>query len=167
MQIFNAISSNTRIKRAFHALLTDLDNVEYKFNIANNEGASSSIFDLGLHRDIWPEVDYLGNRTLRSTTLATLFQRESLTPTMYPGLVMDVQGAELLVLKGAGAMLGDFKFIKSEAADFESYIGGAKLSDLQNYLTLFGFKEVQRHAFARRPGGGTYWDVVWAKTNHS
>jgi FkbM family methyltransferase len=147
---------------AFQALLTDQDDVEYTFNIANN-GGSSSIFDFGLHRDIWPQINYVSARKLRSTTLPTLFRRENLTVAMYPALVMDVQGAELLVLKGAEPLLGEFKLIKAEAADFESYIGGATLRDLEDYLTPFGFQEIQRDAFAHRSSGGTYYDVVWAK----
>jgi FkbM family methyltransferase len=150
-------------QRAFCALITDVDDAEYEFKVANNEGQSSSIFPLGLHRNVWPEIDYVSRRTLRSTRLDTLFWRERLTPQAYPALVLDVQGAELLVLKGAGSMLSEFLFVKAEAANFESYAGGAQLRDLQDYLSRFAFEELDRNAFAQRPGGGTYWDIVWQR----
>lgn len=70
---------------------------------------------------------------------------------------MDVQGAEWLVLKGAGQMLGAFRFVKAEAADFESYINCARLDDLHQDLEPLGYKEIRRQSFAKHPAGGTYW----------
>lgn len=165
-EVFDQLVSNIADypnQRAFCALLTDRDNVEYDFHIASNHGASSSILPLALHRDIWPNVTYVATRRLRSTTLATLFQRENLSPVQYPTLIMDVQGAELMVLKGAGSLIQNFRFVKAEAADFESYAGGARLNQLQVYLREFGFRELARRPFARRAEGGTYWDVVWQR----
>jgi FkbM family methyltransferase len=150
-------------QRPLCALLSDQDDVEYQFHISNNEGMSSSIFQFGEHRDIWPTVDFLSSRSLRSVRLDTLFRREGLSADYYSALVMDVQGAELLVLKGAGRLLSQFRFVKSEAADFESYVGCAKLADLSQYLELFGFKEISRETFANHPNGGRYWDVVWER----
>jgi FkbM family methyltransferase len=152
-------------QKAICALVTDRDDVEYDFNLANNDGGSSSIFQFGQHPEIWPEVHYLGSRKLRSTTLATLFHRVGLTPSMYPALVMDVQGAELLVLKGAGDLLNGVVFIQAEVADFEVYVGCAKLADLTAFLEPQGFQEIIRAPFAARKGGGTCWDVVWRRVD--
>ena len=145
------------------ALLTEQDAVEYRFHIANNGGASSSIFEFAQHRDIWPDVDFVSDRWLLSSRLDTLFRREGLTPAKYPALVIDVQGAELLVLKGAGQMLGEFRFVQAEAANFESYLGNSTLEDLRQYLEPFGFREISRDPFAVHPSGGTYWNVVWER----
>jgi FkbM family methyltransferase len=150
-------------QKAICALVTDRDDVEYDFNLADNAGGSSSIFQFGQHPDIWPEIHYLGSRKLRSTTLTTLFHRVGLTPARYPALVMDVQGAELLVLKGAGELLNGFVFIQAEAADFDIYVGCAKLFDLKAFLEPQGFQEIIRAPFASRAGGGTCWDVVWKR----
>jgi 2-O-methyltransferase len=100
-------------QKAFCALLTDQDDAEHQFHIASNEEASSSIYQLGCHVDIWPEVSYLSSRTLRSQRLDSLFRQEGIIPSDYPALVMDVQSAELLVLKGAGQMLRKFRYIKA------------------------------------------------------
>jgi FkbM family methyltransferase len=45
-------------QKAIKALITDKDNKEYQFNIANNNGASSSILELKEHKDMWPDVFY-------------------------------------------------------------------------------------------------------------
>jgi len=37
------------------------------------------------------------------------------------------------------------------------------LSDLDEYLRSFGFKEIARQSFAKREAGGTYWDVTWER----
>jgi FkbM family methyltransferase len=169
-EVFNELVRNISRhprQKAFCALLTDQDDAEYQFHIASNEGASSSIYQFGECLDIWPELSYLSSRTLRSRRLDSLFHLENISPSDYPALVMDVQGAELLVLKGAGQMLGEFRFIKAEAADFESYVDCAKLDDLQQYLEPWGFKEIGRHPFATHPSRGTYWDVVWERPTKS
>jgi FkbM family methyltransferase len=148
---------------AFRELITDYDGKAYEFKIANNYGASSSIYEFGEHKDIWPSVQYTGSRTLKSLTLETFFARHNIKPHHYPALVMDVQGAELPVLRGAGNQLLKFRFVKAEAADFESYIGGATLSDLQEHLAKFGFEEISRVEFAKHENGGRYWDVLWER----
>src|SRR5438067_664706 len=42
-------------QRAIRALVTDRDGEVRHLNIASNDGASSSIFEFALHRDIWPD----------------------------------------------------------------------------------------------------------------
>jgi len=153
-------------QRALCALVTDRDGSEYQFNLANNMGGSSSIFPLGLHRNIWREIDYVGQLPLRSTTLDTLMHNNAIDPSDYQALVMDVQGAELLVLTGGASTLRHCRYVKAEAADFESYIGAAKLEDLDRHLLPLGFREVARQSFGRLSTGGKdyhYWDVTWKR----
>ena len=168
--VFQNLEENIRgypNQRAALALLADVDGQAYEFNIASNEGASSSIYDFGQHKDIWPQVTYVGKLRLQSRRLDTLIQREGLAVADYPALVMDVQGAELLVLKGAGGLLDKFRYIKAEAADFESYVGCALLKDLDAYVKSFGFAEIRRTSFAKHFEGGQYFDVVWERRGRS
>ena len=148
---------------AFQYLVTDRDNSEYTFHIANNGGASSSILELGMHKDIWPEVAYERAITLQSITLTSLIQRERINAADYQALCLDTQGTELLVLKGADAILSGFRFIKIEVPDFESYQGCCQLQDIELFLKPRGFHEFSRRKFAERPGGGTYYDIVYKR----
>lgn len=150
-------------QRAVCHLVTDRDGAEYEFHVANNDGRSSSIFDLAQHRDIWPGVDFERTIRLTSLTLQTLVKREGIDLDDYPGLVLDTQGSELLVLKGAGELLRRFRFIQAEAADFESYAGGCRLSEIDSYLGRFGFRERSRDCFAQRAEGGHYYDVLYER----
>ncbi len=110
-------------QKAFCRLLTDSDDKEFPFHITSNDGISSSIFELAGHQKLWPNVTESRTVIMRSVTLQSLIEREKLDVRLYDGLVLDVQGAELLVLRGAAPFLNRFKYIKAEAADFELYKG--------------------------------------------
>jgi FkbM family methyltransferase len=150
-------------QRALQALVTDRDGEEYEFHIANNDGESSSIFELKHHRDVWPKVRFSGSIKLAGVTLPTLLAREGVDATRYDALVMDTQGSELLVLQGAERLLSGFEFVKTEAPDFEAYAGCAQLGDIAAFLTARGFVELTRARFASRDAGGHYYDVVYRR----
>ena len=150
-------------QRALESLVTDRDDVPYEFHVANNGGESSSILDLKEHRDVWPTVHFTKTVTLKSTTLATLLARERIDVARYDALVMDTQGSELLVLRGAEPVLGQFKYIKTEVPDFEAYAGCAQLEEINRFLLERGYVELSRNCFASRRGGGNYYDVVYGK----
>jgi FkbM family methyltransferase len=164
--VFARLSANIAAfpqQRALQRLVTDRDEAAYEFNVANNDGESSSILALKEHRDVWPKVQFTRTITLSSTTLATLLARERIDLARYDALVMDTQGSELLVLRGAEPVLAHFKFIKTEVPDFEAYEGCAQLADIDRFLRDRGYEELARNRFASRPGGGHYYDVVYGK----
>jgi FkbM family methyltransferase len=148
---------------ALQALVTDQDGKEYEFHIANNEGGSSSIFDFADHKDIWPDVRFERTIRLQSTTLPNLCAENGVDMRRYDCLIMDTQGSELLVLRGAEPILKQFKFIKTEAADFEAYAGCAKVDAIVAFLRGHGFEEVKRKQFAHKPGGGGYFEILFKR----
>ena len=148
---------------AFQALVTDVEGKEYQFHIANNEGQSSSILELQHHKDIWPDVNYTTSISLKSTTLSSLLKKKRVDPCNYQALVMDTQGAELLVLKGSAPVLDNFKYIKTEVADFESYEGCCQLVDINAFMNKNGYVEISRKKFASRKVGGDYFDIIYRK----
>jgi len=150
-------------QRAFRGLFSDRDGDEIELKIANNNGASSSILDFGEHKEIWPEVKYTDTLSLKSQTLAGFLQHHKIDAAAYDALVIDTQGSELLILQGAGEALRNFRYIKTEAADFEAYRGGCTLDDLTAFLGERGFIEVRRDAFAQSRTGGTYFDVLYVQ----
>jgi FkbM family methyltransferase len=165
--IFEQLCKNVRPfpdQTAVNYLITDKDDVEYLFHVASNGGASSSILELARHDEIWPDVQYVSKITLNSITLDSLIKNIDNGIPSYDALVMDTQGSELLVLKGATNSLGQFKFIKTEAADFEAYADCARVEDLTNYLTQFGFKLIRSDKFAESPKGGRYFDLLFGNS---
>jgi hypothetical protein len=55
-------------------------------------------------------------------------------------LNIDIQGAELLALKGLGNLLENFNFIYTEVNEKEIYIKCALLSEIDEYVSTFGFE---------------------------
>ena len=150
-------------QRAFQGLFSNRHGDEIELKIANNNGASSSILDFGEHKEIWPEVKYTDTLSLKSQTLAWFLRHHKIDAAAYDALVVDTQGSELLILQGAGEALRNFRYIKTEAADFEAYRGGCTLKDLDAFLRVRGFTEVRRDAFAQNKTGGTYFDVLYVQ----
>ncbi len=165
-EVFEALKSNlinVPDQIAIKGLVTDIDDAEYYFHIANNDGASSSILELNLHQDIWPDVKYKKTIKLYSTTLSSLLKENNINISQYDMLIMDTQGSELLVLKGALSILQNFTYIKTEVPDFESYKGCCQLKDIQLFLSQNGYKEFSRNKFATHPQGGSYYDIIYKK----
>ncbi|MFO1000100.1 MAG: FkbM family methyltransferase [Planctomycetaceae bacterium] len=110
-------------QQAVQALITDRSNVETAFHISNCHGGSSSIFDLGGHQQMYPGVIYEQTIPIRSTTLDDALSRIP-GSSRQNALVMDVQGAEVVVPRGATKSLRQFKWFFAECADFEIYRNG-------------------------------------------
>ena len=152
-------------QKAYQYLITDQHNKEYQFNVANNFGASSSILEFKQHKDIWPNVKFEGKINLTSVTLKTFIKNENIDLSKFDTLIMDTQGSELLVLKGAEDLLNHFQFIKTEAADFEAYENCCQVKDLDRYLATFNFKQISKDIFAERDQGGKYYDILYRNCN--
>ena len=150
-------------QRGLCHLITDVDDKEYSFHVSSNEGQSSSILHLAQHKEIWPEVSFTKSVTLKSVTLSSLVKREQIDLSKYNALVMDTQGSELLILKGAVEVLTKFRYIKTEVADFEAYQNCCQLSDIDHFLEGHGFRRLATHQFVHKAGVGSYFDVTYAK----
>lgn len=148
-------------QKAYRHLITDKDASAYHFHVANNFGASSSILKLADHKQIWPEVEYEETILMESITLFTLCKTKNINISLYDGLIIDTQGSELMVLKGAIPLLPYFKFIKIEVPDFNSYKGCCKVDDISAFLTRYNFKEVSKHKFAYKKNVGSYYDIIF------
>lgn len=165
-KVFAQLQANLSMvpwQRAVRALVTDRDDEPCQFHVANNNGASSSLLELKEHKNVWPSITYTETISLRSTTLPTLLRDHGIDLAAYDALILDTQGSELRVLRGAEPILGTFSFIKTEVADFEAYAGCCQLADIDSYLREQGFREMYRQPFARSANGGTYYDVTYRR----
>ena len=151
-----------RRQTAVQALLTERDGEAVKFYVTNNDGASSSVLPLGRCNEMYPEIQVIAEKTLISSTLETLLHKYDPLAKL-DGMVIDVQGAELAVLKGAGKRLKQFRWIFAECADFELYKGCCTLQSLSEFLSSFGFKESARYPTKITAGVGTALDVLFGR----
>lgn len=150
-------------QRACCCLLAAEHGAEYTLHVSNNDGASSSIFDFAKHWEIWPDVNFTHDIHLTATTLARLIETERIDLSSYGALVLDTQGSELLVLKGAIPILGRFRFVKTEVADFEPYAGCCQIVELTDFMRQQRFVISRKALFAARKGIGNYYDVLYRR----
>jgi 2-O-methyltransferase len=165
--VFEELCENIKAyptQTAANYLVTDRDDVEYVFHISNNESESSSILELHDHKKIWPNVHFERELTLKSITLDSLLGKLEMRITDFQALIMDTQGSELLVLKGATEVLRHVKFVKTEAADFESYLGCARVGDLIEYLKDYSFQLIRQDEFPQpQVDSGRYYELLFRK----
>ena len=150
-------------QKAYQRLITDQDQREYVFHVADNNGASSSILPLAMHTKLWPEISYSHDIKLVSATLDAFVISEQLNLDAFEALVLDTQGSEMMVLRGAADVLRRVRFVKIEAPDFEAYTGCCLLRELETFMTARGFRERERRPLRSGPGVGTYYDVLYER----
>ena len=166
-EVFARLQSNIagfEGQKAVQALVADRSGVEVDFHVANNDGASSSMLELGEHRELWPEVHFNRSIRMRTISLPDLLRDSGADLTRYNALVMDTQGSELLVLQGAIPLLAHFDYVKTEAADFEAYKNCCTVKDLGAFMAAHGFDEIDRRLFRRRMRPGqAYYTLVYRR----
>jgi len=151
-------------QKALNYLITADDHSEYEFKISNYDGGSSSIFDLSGHAEIWPSIHYVKSIKIQGHTLGSVIANHDIAMNNYQALIMDVQGAELMVLMGAQKYLKCFKYIKVEASDFELYAGGCLLDEITNFLIEHDFMIEKKIKFAEQTGKGNCYNVLYRNT---
>jgi FkbM family methyltransferase len=129
---------------AINHLVTDKDGASYDFWVSSNAGASSSIYAPAGHKEGWPHITFEQKVTLNSSRLDSIVDAATLAERKIDSLVIDVQGAELDVLKGSENLLPHFRFVKAETWDFAAYAGAALESDVISFLARHGFREIRR-----------------------
>ena len=165
-EIFEKLQKNVKnfkYQRALCELITDIDSQEYEFHIANNDGQSSSILDFKQHKEVWPNIAFTRSIHLQSTTLTTLIKEKGIVLKDYQMLSMDTQGSELLILRGCRSIVKNFRYIQTEASDFEPYEGGCQLREIEEFMTEEGFSEMVRSELATHDSGGKHYDVVYQR----
>jgi FkbM family methyltransferase len=163
--VFQQLLKNIRDfpdQRAINALITNEDGTPCTLHVSNNAGESSSILDLHLHKDIWPEITFTHDVTLRSTRLPTALAEIDLA--QYDAMVLDTQGSELLVLQSAATILSRFKFIQVEAANFEAYRNCATVDTINAFLRSHGFRLLRKDLQEpQRAAGGEYFELLFKR----
>jgi FkbM family methyltransferase len=127
--------------------LSDVDGEEVEFKISNNEGQSSSFLDFGTHSVAHPTVKFVKSlrlKTKRFDTLAKELVEEGLVNmNHYDFLNIDLQGAELLALKGMGRYLKGFKWLYIEVNKAELYKGCPMVEEIDTFLKDFERVEIK------------------------
>lgn len=129
------------IKNIFCATISDKDNEDINFNVSNNY-ASSSILPLGTHTVEHPHIHYIGYIPTKTITVDTFLQKNNFDPSKYNLWNIDIQGADLLALKGGVNALKYADVLYLEVNEKELYKGCPNVKEIDDFLSQFGFTRV-------------------------
>lgn len=129
------------IPNVYHAVVSDGDDQMVEFHVSNN-GQSSSLLEFGTHAQEHPGIVYVDTLQQRTTTIDRFFQRTNFDPSTYSFWNLDIQGAELMALRGAMQSLSHVKALYLEVNEKELYKGCALLPEMDAYLSSYNFKRV-------------------------
>lgn len=164
--IFRELQSNLTDlpdQTAYNCLIAAQDGMKYEFHVSDNEGSSSSILEPSKQlAEEWTKISFYSIE-LEALSLPTFIRTNGINLASFDILVLDAQGAELLILEGAKEILSCFRYIKSEAVNFEVYSGCCQLPELDAFLSKHRFKQKGRFILSRSPKGGRQWDVLYQR----
>jgi FkbM family methyltransferase len=138
-KVFEA--QNRGIPNVFNAVITDKDDEYVEFNVSNNV-QSSSVLEFGTHSHEHPWVVYVDKVIKKSVTIDTFFERTNLDASRYDFWNIDIQGAELIALKGATKSIKYAKALYLEVNEKELYKGCGLITEIDEFLLQYNFKRV-------------------------
>lgn len=111
-----------------------------KLNIANN-GESSSILDLDFHKIAHPHIHYIAQVEIPTRRVDSIVLDGGYRSEDFNFMNIDVQGAELLVLKGSTSLLRNtVDYVYTEVNEKMLYKDCALMNEIDEFLSSFGFK---------------------------
>jgi FkbM family methyltransferase len=123
---------------SYNYCIGEHDGMTTNLHIANNGSQSSSILELGTHKQQHPDVHYTHDVPVTLRRIDKIFDE---LPG-YDFINCDLQGAELMALRSMGSLLGQFKWAYIEVNRGEVYEKCAKIHEVEAYLKSFGFRRV-------------------------
>ena len=131
---------------SYQACLSDSDDDQIEFNVSSNDGQSSSILPFGKavtgkhgpYRNL--KLETTTRVALKTQTLDSFIHNIDASVCQFNHWVIDVQGAELLVLKGARRSLQDCRSLVVETSTLELYQDGATFREVEGFLNARGFR---------------------------
>jgi FkbM family methyltransferase len=130
------------IPNVYHAVITDKDNEQITFNVSNN-GQSSSVLEFGTHAQEHPWVTYVQTLSQVSTTIRTFVDKHNIDIAKHNFWNFDIQGAELMALRGAGDLIQTAAAIYLEVNEKELYKGCGLIDEIDRFLNDYGFVRVK------------------------
>jgi len=132
LQALNALAERDQRVTVIPAAVSERDGTA-EFHVSSNDGESSSLLDFGSHRELFPHVSMRETITVRTRRFDSAARELGLEPP--DAVIIDVQGAELQVLRSFGnALLDRVRLIYTEVSTEPVYAGSGLLSDVEALL---------------------------------
>jgi FkbM family methyltransferase len=134
-------AQNKGMLNVYNAVITDKDDEDVTFNVSNNF-QSSSVLEFGTHAQEHPQVVYVDKIKMTSTTVDTFFEKNNLDASKYNFWNFDIQGAELMALKGAIKSIEHVDAMYLEVNEKELYKECGLIKDVDMFLSNLNFERV-------------------------
>ncbi len=121
---------------------------------------SNSILSLKGHAEIFPDINPTGRVRVPARTLDSLLAERGLAGDAFNVAIVDVQGAELQVLRGATTQLARWDGLLVEVNFSELYQDCAQIEQIDDHLAGFGFARVMTMS----PYKSNYGDAFYRRT---
>lgn len=125
----------------YNECISDKDDDKVSFMVTDNY-QSSSMLNFKTHAIEHPHVKEKERILMKTKTLKTFYADNGINDKDYNFMNIDIQGAELLALKGAGNILKGMDYLYLEVNVAELYEGCCLLPEVDEYLSSYGFKRV-------------------------
>ena len=132
------LSTYKGIPNVFCNVISDTDNESVVFYKTNNV-QSSSILELGTHRQEHPDVFVVETTQMNTITIDSFFSKNGFDARNFNFWNLDIQGAEYKALLGGIASLPFVDALYLEVNSNELYKGCTLLPELDDFLTTHGF----------------------------
>jgi len=119
----------------------DEDGVLIDLNIANN-GESSSVLQFETHTKEHPHIHFVAKTKVPCWKIDTFLSQKGFSKDLFDFVNIDVQGAELRVLKGMHNQLFYVKYAYLEVNEKFLYKDCALIHEIDEFLLQYGFKRV-------------------------
>jgi FkbM family methyltransferase len=155
----------------FNYLVSDKNNDLIKLQIMSNT-QSSSIFTLAGHSEYYPDITFKKEVILATKRLDSFWEENMAICEKIEFINIDIQGAELLALKGLGEKIKHIKSIYTEVNIAQLYKDIPLLLDIDSYLNQHGFQRVALKltpqfwgdAFYIQTGKKTSYLILWIQS---
>uniref|UniRef100_A0A6C0JHD4 Methyltransferase FkbM domain-containing protein n=1 Tax=viral metagenome TaxID=1070528 RepID=A0A6C0JHD4_9ZZZZ len=129
------------IPNVYNAVITDKNDDIVFFNVANN-GESSSVLDFNTHATQHPDIKFIDKIQKTTITVDSFFERNKLDASKCHFWNIDIQGAELMALRGSKNSIKHARVIYLEVNKEELYKGCGLINDIDLFLSESGFERV-------------------------
>ena len=135
------IKNNKKDVKIYNAVIDIEDNKEIVFNITNN-GQSSSILEFGSHSVHHPHVKMIEKQVMNTSRMDSIIDKYNIPIHNINFINLDIQGVELRALKSMEKYLNNIQYIYTEVNTEEVYKNCNLMSEIDEYLSNFGFTRV-------------------------
>lgn len=127
-------------QRAVQATVSDINDEPVTLRLTTFSMASS-ILPIKRHLDYYPSMPEIGGQLDMTTTVDMLLEQHGESPD-FDMANLDVEGAELHVLRGMTTVMPSLRWIYTEVNHEEMYEGCVLVAHMDEYLADLGFRRL-------------------------